>query len=60
MSQQEFVQKWKHEFRGMILDSALRNSSGAERSMELKQLELKIDRHLAQMYADAQQKSGTK
>jgi Leu/Phe-tRNA-protein transferase len=52
MSDKDFVLKWKHELRGMILDTAIQNAKGAERSLELRQLEVKIDSHLRQMVHD--------
>lgn len=54
-----FLFKFKHELRGLVLDTAMTNLNGAQRSLYLRQIEQKIDALLAQMHEAAQPKQST-
>ena len=54
MSKDQFLMRWKHEWRGLLLDSLLAQKTGAERSLYLRQLEAKIDGNIQTMFDDAQ------
>lgn len=50
MTKQEFMEKFRHEWAGMVVDAATMGTSGAERALTLRFLMQKIDRHLSHMY----------
>lgn len=43
MTREQFIEKWRHEFGGMILDAATAQRTGADLSVALRQVMRKID-----------------
>lgn len=54
MTREEFAMKWKHEWRGLLLDPGMQGLHGSALSHYLRQLEQKIEQNLNQMFHDAQ------
>lgn len=52
MTRNDFVEKWRHEFGGMVLDAATRGSSGPELSIFVRGIMRQIDRKLAAAFDD--------
>jgi hypothetical protein len=50
MSKQDFMEKFRHEWAGMVLDAATSGCRGAELAFAMRHTMQKIDRHLALMY----------
>lgn len=52
MTRQEFIEKYRHEFGGMVLDGATNQANGAALSLWLRNVLRKVDAILAAQYAD--------
>lgn len=52
MTKEEFSEKHKHEMYGWVLDVATAHKSGAELSLLLRSIQVKIRARLDEMYAD--------
>ena len=50
MTRIEFVERWKHQFAGIVLEAALTAANGEQRSIFLRSVFAKIERHLAQIH----------
>lgn len=50
MSQQEFIEKFRHEIDGWVLDAAMSGRSGENLSLWLKVIRSKIEAKLGAMY----------
>ena len=49
---QEFVDRWRHEISGPILDVLFRDAHGGELSMLVRQMMRKVDTALGRAYDD--------
>lgn len=52
MTRQEFIEAWRHEIGGLILDAATRQSTGPELSLRLRHVLRHVDTLLGRIYAD--------
>lgn len=52
MSKDDFVDKYRHELAGLVVDAATSKRTGADLAMSLRFLMDKIDGKLGSMYAD--------
>lgn len=52
MTQTEFLEKWKHEIGGMILDGATAEHKGAALGFFCREIMKKVDRTLVAMHND--------
>jgi hypothetical protein len=57
-NREQFVEDWRHEIDGWILDAAMQNRSGAELSMFLRVMRTKIGVKLGSMYDDLSKPKG--
>lgn len=55
MTREQFAEKWKHEWGGMLLDAATRRLAGPELSLWMQTLMAKVEANVSRMYDDAQQ-----
>lgn len=53
-TREQFVQDYRHEIEGWLLDAALTKRNGAELSLWLRAMRAKIEAKLAAVYADLQ------
>ncbi len=52
MTRQEFIEKFRHEIGGLVLDAATSGKTGADMSMTLRHAMRKIDAMLGKAYDD--------
>jgi hypothetical protein len=52
MTKEQFIERWRHEWGGMVVDAATNQRTGADLAMALRCLMQKIDKHLGRMYDD--------
>lgn len=52
MTKDEFLEKWRHELSGMILDAATSEHRGAALGLFAREIMKKVDRHLVAMHND--------
>lgn len=50
MNKQDFIDKWKHEIAGLILDGATSGRSGADLALWLRGVMKKVDARLGDMH----------
>lgn len=53
MTTHEFVEKWRHEIGGIVLDAVTTQARGAELSLFCRTILRKIDNILVRMHEDA-------
>ncbi len=53
-TREQFVQEYRHEIEGWMLDAAMTKRSGAELSIFLRSIRARIEAKLAAMHADLQ------
>lgn len=52
LTREEFIEKWRHEVGGMILDGATLQATGAELGLFVRNILRKVDQRLGQMHHD--------
>lgn len=52
MSKEEFLDKWRHELSGMILEAATAEHKGAALGLFARDIMKKVDRQLVAMHND--------
>jgi hypothetical protein len=60
ISKEAFIEQWRHELGGMILDGATANLTGAAMALWARNILKRVDLKLSQMYDALSHKEGAK